>query len=83
MSLSQRTGRYGDFWVVKPLAEVRRVFDIDIATVRQRIEQAVRDARQGTLPPFYSTVRDRFAWMAADRGDALLRPTPVHIACDR
>jgi hypothetical protein len=72
LSLQQRPGHFGDFWVVKPFVEPRRVFDIDIETVRQRIEQAVRDARQGTLAPFYGIVRDRFAWMAIDRGDALL-----------
>src|SRR5262249_53870208 len=72
ISLRQRTGKYGDFWVVKPFAEPRRVFDIDVETVRQRIEQVVRDARQGTLPPFYDAVGDRFVWMASDRGDALL-----------
>jgi hypothetical protein len=72
VSLEQRPGKFGEFWVVRPFAEPRRVFDIDIATVRQRIDQVVRDARQGSFAPFYTNVRGRFVWMAEDRGDALL-----------
>src|SRR5262249_54528765 len=29
ISLQQRTGKYGEFWVVKPFADPRRVFDVD------------------------------------------------------
>jgi hypothetical protein len=72
VALQQKSGKYGEFWVMKPLAEPRRVFDIDPETVKQRIDQAVRDVRQGTLAPFYSLVRDRFIWMTVDGEDALL-----------
>jgi hypothetical protein len=72
VSLQQRTGPYGAFWIAKPLAEPRRVYDIGFEAVQDRIAQVVREARQGKLAPFYNTVRDRFAWMAGDGSDALL-----------
>lgn len=72
VSLKKKPGKYGDFWTVEPFAELRRVIDVDLETVRKRIAEVVRESRQGRLPPFYDAIRDRFDWPASDGGDALL-----------
>lgn len=72
VALKKRLSQYGDFWTVEPFADPRRVFDVDLETVRKRIAQVVLGSRKGRLPPFYDIVRDRFDWPASDGGDALL-----------
>jgi hypothetical protein len=72
VSLQKIPGKWGDFWIAKPFAEPRRVFDVDFDTVRKRIGQVARECRKGKLPPFYEIVRDRFDWPTSDGGDALL-----------
>lgn len=70
--LELRDGQYGAYWTVRPFHEPRRIFAADYGTVRTRIGQVIREARQGTLAPFYNIVRDAFFWMTADRADCLL-----------
>ncbi len=70
--LGQRASARGSFWVARYLAEPRRVFEPDLVTVRERIGEVIRETRRGTLAPFYDKVRDRFAWMTAEREDGLL-----------
>ena len=72
VSLKKKPGRFGEFWTVEPFAEPRRVYDLDLETVRQRIAEVVRESRRGRLPPFYDIVCDRFDWPASDGGDAFL-----------
>ncbi len=71
--LREQPGRYEPFWTAQNLAEPRRVFTTDEATVRARIAEVVRESRvRGALAPFYTAVRDRFVWMAPDKSDTLL-----------
>ena len=72
VSLEQRDGKFGRYWLVQPFEAPRRVFDTDIETVRARIATVVREARAGKYC-FYDRVRDRFAWMS-DRGDDVFLP---------
>ena len=72
ISLQQRRGRYGPFWVAKPFESARRVYSVDIDTVRARIATVIRDARSGKHC-FYDQARDRFMW-PSERGDDLLWP---------
>lgn len=71
VSLKERSGRFGPFWTARPFEAARRVHGIDTDTVRARIAVAVRDAKNGRHA-FYDEVRDRFAWMTPQGGDALL-----------
>lgn len=72
ISLQQRTSNFGRFWVAKPFESARRVYPVDIDTVRARIATVIRDARSGKHC-FYDQVRDRFMW-PSERGDDLLWP---------
>lgn len=72
ISLEQRKGRYGPFWTARPFEFARRVYDLDEATIRQRIEPVIREAKNGKFA-FYERVRDRFKWMGV-QGEDLFRP---------
>ena len=72
ISLQQRTGNYGAFFTASPFAAPRVVWAIYEATVRMRIDLAIREARGGRHA-FYERVRDRFAW-ADDQGRDQLMP---------
>ncbi len=71
VALQQRDGQYGPYWLAIPFDQPRRVYPIDIDAVRSRIAVIVREAKKGRHA-FYNTVRDRFAWMTADKQDALV-----------
>ncbi|MBE7186443.1 MAG: DEAD/DEAH box helicase, partial [Methylobacterium mesophilicum] len=71
VSLEHRDGNWGTYWSAVPFDQQRRVYGIDIATVRSRIAVVVREAKSGRHA-FYNRVRDRFAWMTANAEDALL-----------
>jgi hypothetical protein len=77
ISLEQRDGKFGRYWQVRPFEAPRRVYDIDIDTVRARIGTVIRETRSGKHC-FYDWsnsrgARDRFAWMS-ERGEDLLMP---------
>ncbi len=72
ISLEQRKSRFGPFWTARPFETARRVYDVDDATVRQRIESVIREAKKGKFA-FYERVRDRFKWMGAQKQDILLQ----------
>lgn len=73
VSLSQRRPRNGGdpFWVAQPFEAPRRIYPVDLESVRSRIEVVVREAKSGRHA-FYNRVRDRFAWMNPHGGDDLL-----------
>lgn len=71
ISLTKREGKFGAFWQAKPFEAQRRVYPVDIETVRARIGTVVRESRSGRHS-FYDQVRDRFAWMSEQRDDVLL-----------
>lgn len=71
VSLQERSSSGRTFLIAKPFATPRVVYAPDEATVRERIDMAVREARTGRHA-FYSSVRDRFAWIDADGGDRLM-----------
>jgi hypothetical protein len=71
VSLEQREGQHGSYWQAKPFDQPRRVYPLDLETVRGRIGVIVREARSGRHA-YYDRVRDRFAWMTASGDDALL-----------
>ena len=72
ISLQQRDGQYGLFWQARPFENPRRVYDVDVDTVRARISVVIREARSGKYC-FYNQARDRFAWMS-ERGADILFP---------
>ena len=77
ISLEQRDGQYGRYWQARPFEAARRVYAIDIDTVRARIGTVIRETRSGKHC-FYDWsngrgARDRFAWMS-ERGEDLLLP---------
>ncbi|NJN35759.1 MAG: AAA family ATPase [Nitrospiraceae bacterium] len=80
ISLEQRKGRFGPFWTARPFETARRVYDVDEATVRQRIEPVIREAKNGKFA-FYERVRDRFRWMGAQKQD-ILRPVIENLATE-
>lgn len=71
ISLKQRDGQYGPYWLARPFDQPRRVYGLDLDEVRSRIAIVVRESRSGRHA-FYDRVRDRFFWMTADKEDALL-----------
>lgn len=71
VALRQPRADYPKFWVATPYDPRRRVFPVDLATLRLRLEEVVAQARQGRSAPFYWRVRDRFAWMDAQGRDVL------------
>jgi hypothetical protein len=71
VSLQQRDGKKGAYWLVRPFDQQRRVYPLDLDAIRSRIGVLVREARSGKYS-FYDHIRDRFAWMTAARGDAFL-----------
>lgn len=71
--LEQRTGNYGPFWLARPLPQRRHVFATDPASVRRHAEEVIDQCRRGRLSPYYTEVRDRFAWVDT-RGQDLLEP---------
>ncbi len=73
VALRQPRADYPKFWVAAPFDPWRRVFSIDLATLRLRLEEVISQAQQGRSAPFYWRVRDRFAWMD-ERGRDVLRP---------
>lgn len=80
ISLEFRKGRFGEFWTARPFESARRVYEIDDATVRQRIESVVREAKSGKFA-FYERVRDRFKWMGPQKED-ILQPVIERLASD-
>lgn len=70
ISLQQRRSQYGTFWIARPFDAPRRVYAVDLETVRERIAFVVREERSGAHC-FYDNARDRFAWMT-DKGQDLL-----------
>lgn len=72
ISLQQRTSNFGRFWVAKAFESARRVYPVEIDTVRARIATVIRDSRSGKHC-FYDQARDRFMW-PSDRGEDLLWP---------
>jgi len=77
ISLEQCDGKFGRYWQARPFEAPRRVYDIDIDTVRARIGTVIRETRSGKHC-FYDWsnsrgARDRFAWMS-ERGEDLLMP---------
>lgn len=72
ISFYQRDGQRGAFWLARPFEAARRVYDVDLETVRSRIAGLIREERSGKYC-FYDRVRDRFAWMD-ERGDDILLP---------
>ena len=72
ISLEQRDGKFGRYWQAKPFEAARRIYAVDLDTVRARIATVVREARSGKHC-FYDRARDRFAWMS-ERGDDVLLP---------
>jgi hypothetical protein len=71
VSLEQRDGKFGAYWQARPFDQPRRVYPVDLDTVRIRIQVVVREARSGRHA-YYDRVRDRFAWMTAAGDDAFL-----------
>jgi hypothetical protein len=71
VSLKEKSSRFGRFWTARPFEAPRRVYAIDLETVRSRIAVAIREAKSGRHA-FYDAVRDRFAWMTPEGDDALL-----------
>jgi hypothetical protein len=71
--LEQRTGKYGPFWLARPLAQRRHVFAADRESVRRHAEEVIDQCRRGRLSPYYTEVRDRFAWVNT-RGQDVLEP---------
>jgi hypothetical protein len=71
ISLEQREGKHGPYWQAKPFEQPRRVYPLDLDTVRARIAVVVREAKSGRHA-YYDRVRDRFAWMTKEREDAFL-----------
>jgi hypothetical protein len=71
VSLEQRDGKNGAYWIAKPFDQARRVYPLDLDTIRQRIGVVVREAKSGRHA-YYDRVRDRFAWMTPSREDAFL-----------
>lgn len=70
ISLQQRKSRYGLFWIARPFDAPRRVYPVDMESVRERIAFIVREEKSGAHC-FYDNARDRFAWMS-EKGDDLL-----------
>ena len=73
ISLDQRSGPRGPFWVARPLDPPRRIFPATGEAVRRHTEEVISQTRTGRLPPFYTEVRKRFAWMDG-AGNDVLRP---------
>ncbi|WP_083850004.1 AAA domain-containing protein [Bradyrhizobium cosmicum] len=71
VSLQQPKSQYGYFWSAAPFDKPRRVYSIDLDSVRSRIAVIVRESKSGRYC-FYDRVRDRFSWMTAEGEDALL-----------
>ena len=71
ISLRQQQGPSGSFWVATPLDPARIPFSVDLETVRKRIEEVIEGARKRSFSPFYTTVRDRFAWTDSSGADLL------------
>ena len=71
ITLDQKTGKFGLFWIAKPLDPPRTPFSGDAQTVRERLEQVIAEARSGRYAPFYSTLRHRFVWMAPSGDDVV------------
>lgn len=71
VSLEQREGKHGAYWQVRPFDQQRRVYPLDLDTIRSRIGVLVREARSGKHA-YYDRIRDRFQWMTPTRGDAFL-----------
>ncbi|MFS2108096.1 AAA domain-containing protein [Sphingomonas sp. Sphisp140] len=71
ISLHQRDGKKGQFWLARPFERARQVYPVDIGTVRLRVAGLIREERSGKHC-FYDRVRDRFAWMDEAGRDSLL-----------
>ena len=72
IQLIPRRGPHGMFWTAKPLAPPRPPFSGDPQTVRDRLEQAIAEARGGRFAPFYeSAIRHRFVWLDPSGNDVV------------
>lgn len=60
-----------DFWLAKPIEPWRMMLPADYETVLRELPNVIEDERKGVLPPFYNTIRARFAWIDEDKGDRL------------
>lgn len=60
-----------DFWLAKPIEPWRNMLAADFETVLRELANVIDDERKGLLPPFYTSIRTRFAWIDEDRGDRL------------
>jgi ATP-dependent helicase YprA (DUF1998 family) len=69
ITLAQRKGQFGLFWVATYLDPVRRVYPATLADARDRIEGAIAEVRSGRRAPFYEQLRERFAWVDPQGGD--------------
>jgi hypothetical protein len=72
IEILERRSKFGEFYIFRPLDPPRRLFGADRTTVEERIEEVIIGARKGKLSPFYTNVRDRFAWIDDLKQDVLL-----------
>ena len=70
LSLMQRRGKRGSFWVAEPKDLPLRPYPADEATVRRCVEQVIRSLRSQGRAPFYERVRDQFRWIGEQGNDA-------------
>lgn len=71
VALKQIPGKDKPWWVAQPFPQPRRVFVTDDPDFTLRVEEAIVAARSGRKAPYYDRVRERFAWMNAQREDIL------------
>jgi hypothetical protein len=71
ISLEQPVGKFGPYWRARSFDQPRRIYPIDLESVRSRIAVVVRESKAGRHA-FYNRVRDRFGWMSATKEDAFL-----------
>jgi len=71
LGLEHRPGSYGHFWRAKPFEKRRRVFDIDVDTVRRTLRDVIARNTAGRSLAFYDNVRKPYAWMDGEGTDRL------------
>ncbi|POF62922.1 hypothetical protein CFR73_01690 [Novacetimonas maltaceti] len=69
--ITPRSEKGTPFWVARPFAHARQVYDVDPASVRARIATVIQDERTHKYC-YYEQLRRRFAWMSEDGTDMLL-----------
>jgi len=73
LGLEHRPGAYGHFWCAKPFEKRRKVFDVEIETVRRTLKDVIARNTSGRTLAFYDNVRKPYAWMDG-AGSDLLKP---------